>query len=284
MAIVIDGRKIAREVRAEVASGVAALREKTGIIPRLDVVLVGDDPASKTYVSLKTRASEEVGIVAREHRMSASTPEGDVISLVDELNNNYDIHGILVQLPLPKGIHPDRVIERINPLKDVDGITPENFGRLLTLRAPLEPCTPSGIMELLHRYKVAIEGKSAVIVGRSNIVGKPIALMLMREHATVTICHTKTPDLPHRVGEADIVIAAAGKPEMIKGAWIKQGASVIDVGVNRLANGKLVGDVEFFEAEKRAAIISPVPGGVGPMTIAMLMKNTLAAAAMKSKG
>jgi methylenetetrahydrofolate dehydrogenase (NADP+)/methenyltetrahydrofolate cyclohydrolase len=278
MAEIIDGKKIAQAVRDEVAGDVARFRERTGVIPSLAVVLVGDNPASLTYVGNKERGAREVGIDSVVHRLSADIPENEIIELVERLNRDPLVHGLLVQLPLPQGVNARRVIDNVSPDKDVDGITPQNFGRLLASRAPLEPCTPTGIMELLRRHGVAISGKSAVVVGRSDIVGKPIALMLMREHATVTICHTRTTDLARRVADADILVAAAGRPRMIEGAWIKEGAVVIDVGTTRAADGKLVGDVCFDEALARASFITPVPGGVGPMTIAMLLKNTLTAA------
>jgi methylenetetrahydrofolate dehydrogenase (NADP+)/methenyltetrahydrofolate cyclohydrolase len=242
------------------------------------VVLVGDDPASQVYVGHKEKDAAEVGIDSITHRMAADTDQREVTALIDRLNTDRAVHGILVQLPLPAHINTEAVIERILPQKDVDGITPENFGRLLMSEAFLEPCTPSGIMELLKRYDVSVKGKSAVIVGRSNIVGKPIALMLMREHATITVCHSRTTDLARRVLDADILVAATGKPRMIEGPWIKQGAVVIDVGINRMPDGKLVGDVDFDAAKERASLITPVPGGVGLMTRAMLLANTLKAA------
>ncbi len=278
MAQIMDGKKIAQLVRAEVAEGVMSLREKSGVVPHLAVVLVGDDPASQVYVGHKERDAAEVGIDSITHRMAADTAQAEVIALIDRLNADRAVHGILVQLPLPGHINTEAVIERIAPAKDVDGITPENFGRLLMSEAFLEPCTPSGVMELLRRYDVAVKGKSAVIVGRSNIVGKPVALMLMREHATITVCHSRTTDLARRVSDADILVAATGKPRMIEGAWIKEGAVVIDVGINRMPDGKLVGDVDFDAAMNRASFITPVPGGVGLMTRAMLLKNSLKAA------
>jgi len=278
MAQIIDGKEIARLVRAEVAGGVRALKETTGGVPHLAVLLVGDDPASQVYVGHKEKDATEVGIDSITHRMPADTNEADVAALIDRLNADAAVHGILVQLPLPGHINTEAVIARIAPEKDVDGITPENFGRLLMSEAFLEPCTPSGVMELLRRYNVTVKGKSAVIVGRSNIVGKPVALMLMREHATITVCHSRTTDLPRRISEADILVAATGKPRMIEGPWIKEGAVVIDVGINRMPDGKLVGDVDFDGASQRASLITPVPGGVGLMTRAMLLKNTLKAA------
>jgi len=278
MGTLIDGKAIAADVRREVAEAVAEMKQKEGIVPKLKVVLVGDDPASKVYVNLKSKASIEVGIDEETITRPADFSLKELIDLVHSLNGDDSVNGILVQLPLPKGIDTDTVIMEIDPEKDVDGITPANFGRLLTQTAPLEPCTPLGVMELLHRHNVEIKGKAATIVGRSNIVGKPIALMLMREHATITVCHSRTVDLERRVSDADILIAATGVPRMIKGEWIREGAVVIDVGVNRLDDGSLVGDVDFEPARERASLITPVPGGVGPMTIAMLMKNTLSAA------
>jgi len=278
MGTLIDGKAIAADVRREVAEAVAEMKQKEGIVPKLKVVLVGDDPASKVYVNLKSKASIEVGIDEETITRPADFSLKELIDLVHSLNGDDSVNGILVQLPLPKGIDTDTVIMEIDPEKDVDGITPANFGRLLTQTAPLEPCTPLGVMELLHRHNVEIKGKAATIVGRSNIVGKPIALMLMREHATITVCHSRTVDLERRVSDADILIAATGVPRMIKGEWVKEGAVVIDVGVNRLEDGSLVGDVDFGTARERASLITPVPGGVGPMTIAMLMKNTLSAA------
>jgi methylenetetrahydrofolate dehydrogenase (NADP+)/methenyltetrahydrofolate cyclohydrolase len=261
-----------------VAKEVADMKKNAGIVPRLKVILVGDDPASKVYVNLKSKASIEVGIDEETITRPADFSQDELIELIHSLNADDTVNGILVQLPLPKGIDTDTVTMEIDPEKDVDGITPANFGRLLTNTAPMEPCTPLGVMEMLHRHDVEIKGKAATIVGRSNIVGKPIALMLMREHATITICHSRTTDLPRRVSDADILIAATGVPKMIEGEWIKEGAVVIDVGVNRLDDGSLVGDVDFEPAKKRASLITPVPGGVGPMTIAMLMRNTLNAA------
>jgi len=278
MGTLIDGKAIAAAVRSEVAESVAAMKKEAGVVPGLKVILVGDDPASKVYVNLKSKASIEVGIDEETITRPADFSQGELIKLIHSLNADDTVNGILVQLPLPKGIDTDTVITEIDPEKDVDGITPANFGRLLTHTAPLEPCTPLGVMEMLHRHDVEIKGKAATIVGRSNIVGKPIALMLMREHATITICHSRTTDLQRRVADADILIAATGVPKMIKGEWVKEGAVVIDVGVNRLEDGSLVGDVDFEPARERASLITPVPGGVGPMTIAMLMQNTLNAA------
>jgi len=244
------------------------------------VVLVGEDPASKIYVGRKEKAAAEAGFLSREYRLPAETTEESLREIVAGLNASPEIHGILVQLPLPKHINPDVVIETIDPRKDVDGFHPVNIGGLFTGRPGHRACTPLGVIELLDRSGIAIEGKEAVIVGRSNIVGKPLALMLLNRHATVTICHTRTRDLAAVARRADILVAAAGRAEMVRGDMVKEGAVVIDVGINRKADGKLVGDVAFAEAAARASYITPVPGGVGPMTIAMLLRNTLSAASL----
>ena len=275
MASVIDGNRIAQEVRAEVRAQAIELKEKRGITPGLAVILVGEDPASKIYVGRKEKAAKEAGFLSREFRLPAETTEESLRDLVAELNASPEIHGILVQLPLPKHINPDVVIETIDPRKDVDGFHPVNIGGLFTGRPGHRACTPLGVIELLDRTGIPIEGKEAVIVGRSNIVGKPLALMLLNRHATVTVCHTRTRDLAGVARRADILVAAAGKAEMVRGEMVKEGAVVIDVGINRGADGKLVGDVAFAEAAAKASYITPVPGGVGPMTIAMLLRNTL---------
>lgn len=275
MASVIDGNRIAQEVRAEVRAQAIELKEKRGITPGLAVILVGEDPASKIYVGRKEKAAKEAGFLSREFRLPAETTEESLRDLVAGLNASPEIHGILVQLPLPKHINPDVVIETIDPRKDVDGFHPVNIGGLFTGRPGHRACTPLGVIELLDRTGIPIEGKEAVIVGRSNIVGKPLALMLLNRHATVTVCHTRTRDLAGVARRADILVAAAGKAEMVRGEMVKEGAVVIDVGINRGADGKLVGDVAFAEAAAKASYITPVPGGVGPMTIAMLLRNTL---------
>ncbi|HQL90037.1 MAG TPA: bifunctional methylenetetrahydrofolate dehydrogenase/methenyltetrahydrofolate cyclohydrolase FolD [Syntrophales bacterium] len=275
MAEVIDGNRIAQAVRDEVRTQAFELKEKKGITPGLAVILVGDDPASKIYVGRKEKAAAEAGFLSREFRLPAETTEDRLREIVAGLNADSSIHGILVQLPLPKHINPDVVIETIDPRKDVDGFHPVNIGGLFTGRPGHRACTPLGVIELLDRTGIPIEGKEAVIVGRSNIVGKPLALMLLNRHATVTVCHTRTRDLPAVTRRADILVAAAGKAEMIRGDMVKEGAVVIDVGINRGADGKLTGDVAFAEAAARASYITPVPGGVGPMTIAMLLRNTL---------
>jgi methylenetetrahydrofolate dehydrogenase (NADP+) / methenyltetrahydrofolate cyclohydrolase len=276
--MIIDGKAVAARVRAEVAEQVAALKAR-GVATGLTVVRVGDDPASAVYVRNKIKACAETGIVSTEHHLPDDTTQDELLALIARLNADPAVHGILVQLPLPKQIAEQAVLEAISPAKDADGFHPFNVGCLWTGKPAPRACTPFGVMRLLDEAGVDLKGKHAVVVGRSNIVGKPQAAMLLERHATVTIAHSRTPDLAAVVGRADVVIAAVGKAEIIKGAWIKPGAVVIDVGMNRGADGKLVGDVEFAEASRRAAAITPVPGGVGPMTIAMLLANTVALAA-----
>jgi methylenetetrahydrofolate dehydrogenase (NADP+)/methenyltetrahydrofolate cyclohydrolase len=278
-ATVIDGKSVARAIRERVAADAATLMRERGVQPGLAVVLVGEDPASKIYVTNKEKAAAEAGIVAQDHRLPAETTQAELLALVASLNADPAVHGILVQLPLPKPIDAQAVLEAVLPEKDVDGFHPVNVGLLHMGRPRFVACTPRGVIELLRHHRVALKGKRAVIVGRSNIVGRPVAALLEHEHATVTICHSRTIDLPGEVRRADVVVAAIGRPEFLRGDWIKEGAVVIDVGINRLANGKLVGDVAFAEARQRAALITPVPGGVGPMTIAMLLANTVEAAA-----
>lgn len=278
MSQLIDGKVLALNIREQVKEGVLQLKKKNGIVPGLATVLVGQDPASQVYVKNKNKACQECGMISHHQELSVSTSQDQLLKLIDQLNNDSTVHGILVQLPLPKQINPDKVIESIHPKKDVDGFHPINMGNLLIGKPTLQPCTPYGIMKLLESINYDLAGKNAVVVGRSNIVGKPIAIMLLAQHATVTICHSRTKNLADVVRSADLVIAAIGKPEFIKGDWIGKGAVVIDVGINRLPDGKLVGDVEFGEASKKASYITPVPGGVGPMTIAMLLWNTLEAA------
>ena len=272
----IDGKAIAAKVRGEVAAEVAALKKK-GISPGLATVLVGDDPASAIYVRNKVRACEEVGIASFGHTLPADTTQEALLAVVDQLNADPAVHGILVQLPLPDGLDQREVIERIAPAKDVDGLHPESQGRLVGGLDGLRPCTPLGSMRLLEEAGVDLKGKRAVVVGRSVLVGKPLALLLLEQHATVTICHSRTDDLPGEIGRADVVVAALGRAEAIRGEWIKPGAAVIDVGINRTDDG-LKGDVEYGPASERAGCITPVPGGVGPMTIAMLLRNTVQAA------
>ncbi len=280
----IDGREIARGVRDEARERASKLRTASGITPGLAVVLVGEDPASKVYVRSKTRASEGVGLKSFQHTLPADTTQAELLALVDELNGDSSVHGILVQLPLPVGLDEAEVIERISPEKDVDGFHPYNMGRLVAGLPALAPCTPLGIIRLIESTGVNIEGKDAVVVGRSNIVGKPAALMLLQRNATVTVCHSRTAGLAEKVRGADIVVASVGRAGFVRGEWIKEGAIVIDVGINRLEDGRLTGDVDFKGASKRAAFITPVPGGVGPMTIAMLMSNTVSAAEMIARG
>jgi len=277
MATLIDGKAIAAKIRAEIANGVLELQQK-GVTPGLAVVLVGDDPASRVYVSMKEKACHDAGIYSVEHKLSADTSEAELLSLVDTLNNDPKIHGILIQLPLPPQIDTDNVLEAISPLKDADGFHPYNVGRLSIGKPLFQPCTPYGVMVMLQETGVNLAGKEVVVVGRSNIVGKPVAMMCLAQHATVTLCHSRTRDLADVVRRADVVIAAVGRPEMIKGDWIKEGAVVIDVGINRVGDKKLVGDVDFAGASQRASAITPVPGGVGPMTITMLLYNTLESA------
>lgn len=275
MAIIIDGNKIAQNIRNEVRQNVLELKEQKGVVPGLAVILVGDDPASKIYVGKKAQDCAEVGFLSREYKLPAETSEDKLVGIIRELNADNFIHGILVQLPVPKHIRPDNIIEAIDPRKDVDGFHPYNVGRLVAGRPCHPSCTPYGIMELFDRSGIELSGKDAVVVGRSNIVGKPMSFMLLSRNATVTVCHTKTKDLDAVTRRADILVAAAGKAQMIKGDMVKEGVVVIDVGTNRLDNGKLVGDVDFAAVSEKASYITPVPGGVGPMTRAMLLKNTL---------
>jgi methylenetetrahydrofolate dehydrogenase (NADP+)/methenyltetrahydrofolate cyclohydrolase len=280
---IIDGKAIAARMRQQIALDVAQLKA-AGTTPGLAVVLVGDDPASRVYVSMKEKACAEAGIYSDEHKLPAETTEAQLLALIDELNRNERIDGILVQLPLPKHIDESKVLEAISPKKDVDGFHPYNVGRLVTGNPLFQPCTPYGVMKMLEHAGVELAGKEVVVVGRSNIVGKPVALMCLAQHATVTLCHSRTKNLPEQVRRADVLIAAVGRPEMIKGEWIKQGAVVIDVGVNRVGEKKLVGDVEFEAAKERASAITPVPGGVGPMTITMLLYNTVESAKRRAQG
>ncbi len=284
-AYVIDGKAIAAKVRSDVAADVALLKSQHGFVPGLAVVLVGEDPASKVYVRNKAAQTVEVGMQSFEHKLAEDTPEQVVLDLVAKLNADPNVNGILVQMPLPKHMDSNKVLELIDPLKDVDGFHPMNVGRLSIGERALAPCTPVGSIILAKSVKHDLSGLNAVVVGRSNIVGKPMAQLLLRENCTVTIAHSRTKDLPAVVRSADLVVAAIGKPEFVKGDWIKPGAIVIDVGINRIlkpdGKGKIVGDVDFAEAVKVAGAITPVPGGVGPMTIACLLKNTVEAALMQ---
>jgi len=274
---ILDGKEIAAEVRAEVKQDVSRLKEQ-GINPGLAVVLVGENPASQVYVRNKHRACEEAGIYSAVHRLPVATSQAELLDLIAVLNNDPKIHGILVQLPLPDHIDEKTVINAIAVEKDVDGFSPTNVGNLLIGDRCFYPCTPYGCMVLLEKAGIDPRGKRAVVVGRSNIVGKPVAVMLLARHATVTICHSRTSDLAEECRRADILVAAIGKPEMITGDMVKEGAVVLDVGINRVGEKKLVGDVHFESAAAKASWITPVPGGVGPMTIAMLLKNTVEAA------
>jgi len=278
MANIINGNDISRKIRDDIRLQALALREKTGIVPGLAVVLVGEDPASKIYVRRKENACDEAGFLSREFKLPAETKEDGLIGIIDQLNRDAAIHGILVQLPLPGHIRTSAILDRIDPRKDVDGFHPVNVGRLFTGDSFHMACTPKGIIALLNQSQIEIAGQEAVIVGRSNIVGKPLALMLLNRHATVTVCHTRTRDLAQVTRRADILIAAVGRAEMISAEMVKEGAVVIDVGINRLGDGRLAGDVKFDEVAAKASYITPVPGGVGPMTIAMLLENTLNAA------
>ena len=280
MAQILDGKALARDIRAHLKVDIEALVPKLGRPPGLAVVLVGDDPASATYVGNKEKAAAEIGMAGEVIRMPADTSQASIIDTVERLNGDPSIDGMIVQLPLPKGIDEAAVLGRIDPDKDADGLHPMNLGRLVAGIPGPRPCTPVGVIRLLELAGTKFEGARAVVVGRSEIVGKPMAFLLLERHATVTMCHSRTVHLDEEVGRADIVVAAVGKPALIKGSWIKEGAVVIDVGTNRV-NGKLVGDVEFAEAAKRARAITPVPGGVGPMTIAGLLANTVAAARRK---
>ena len=274
---ILDGKSIAREIRREVRLDVSALAERTGAAPCLATVLVGNDPASTTYVHNKVKACEEVGIVSVRIDLPADLSEASLLREIGRLNNDPSVHAILVQLPLPPHISEQRVLEAVLPSKDVDGFHPSNLGGLLVGSPLFVASTPLGILELLTRSNVTIEGKRAVIVGWSVVVGKPTAFLLLQHHATVTICHIKTRDLSFFTRQADILVVAAGNPALVTGPMVKEGAVVIDVGVNRLSDGRLVGDVAFQEVAERASLITPVPGGVGPMTVAMLLKNTVVA-------
>ncbi|MCG9715917.1 bifunctional methylenetetrahydrofolate dehydrogenase/methenyltetrahydrofolate cyclohydrolase FolD [Vibrio alginolyticus] len=273
----IDGTLISQTVRSEVAARVKARVEAGLRAPGLAVVLVGEDPASQVYVGSKRRACEEVGFVSKSFDLPASSSEEELLALIDELNNDDEIDGILVQLPLPAGIDPTHVLERIHPEKDVDGFHPYNVGRLAQRIPKLRSCTPKGIITLLDRYNIELRGKHAVVVGASNIVGRPMTLELLLAGCTTTTCHRFTKDLESHVRQADVVVVAVGKPNFIPGEWIKKGAVVVDVGINRLDSGKLVGDVEYDKARESASFITPVPGGVGPMTVASLIENTMLA-------
>jgi methylenetetrahydrofolate dehydrogenase (NADP+)/methenyltetrahydrofolate cyclohydrolase len=277
---VLDGTAIAAKVRTEVAARASALRAR-GVAPGLAVVLVGEDPASAVYVRAKTKDAREVGIETFDHKLPADTAQRDLLDLIHRLNEDPAVDGILVQLPLPRHLDTDAVIEAIRPDKDADGLHPENLGRVAQGRPRFAACTPSGCMRLLAEGGVELAGARAVVIGRSVLVGKPVALLLSNANATVTLCHSRTRDLPAEVAAADVVVAAIGKAEFVRGAWIKPGAAVIDVGINRGADGKLIGDVEYGPAAERASVITPVPRGVGPMTRAYLLENTVKACELR---
>ena len=276
--MILDGRSVAQKVLAEVKAGVERLRAETGAAPMLAVVLVGDFAPSKIYVANKMKASDAVGIATRDHIHAGGLSREQLLALLRRLNDDPGVHAILLQLPLPNGLDEDEAIRTIAAEKDVDGLHPTNLGQLLAGAPTVVPCTPAGCMEILDHYGCELKGAEAVVVGRSRLVGKPLAQLLLARHATVTMCHTRTRDLAEHTRRADVLCVAAGHPRTVTGDMVKEGAWVIDVGVNRLETGKLVGDVDFESAQKRARAITPVPGGVGPMTIAMLMKNTLRAA------
>ncbi len=275
---IIDGAAVAKEIRDGLRAEVSRLQEEKGLTPGLAVVIVGDDPASRVYVNSKKKACADIGVYSEEHALPAETSQEELLALIAKLNQDPKIHGILVQLPLPDHLDEKAVLYAIDPKKDVDGFHPVNVGKMMIGEPCFLPCTPHGVIELIRRTGIELKGKNAVVVGRSNIVGKPAAMLLLAENATVTICHSRTKDLPGECRKADVLVVGVGKAEMVKGDWVKPGAVVIDVGVNRGEGKKLYGDVEFEKAKEVAGYITPVPGGVGPMTIAMLMKNTVLAA------
>ena len=278
MAQIIDGKAISKQVREEIATDVVAFREKYNRAPGLAVIIVGSDPASQVYVRNKKRACEEVGFYSESYELPAETTQEELVALVERLNEDDKINGILVQLPLPKHLDETEILLKIKPEKDVDAFHPYNVGKIMIGNHDFLPCTPAGVMVLLERSGVDVSGKKCVVIGRSNIVGKPMAMLLLHANGTVTICHSRTQNLKEICREADILVASIGKPEFVTADMVKDGAVVVDVGINRLEDGKLVGDVAFSEVEPKASYITPVPGGVGPMTITMLLKNTLTAA------
>lgn len=282
-AVILNGREISGEIRKELKEKVEQLKQN-GIHPGLAVILVGNDPASRIYVKNKKKACEETGISSFEYVLPEETSEEELIQLVETLNNDRSVHGILVQLPLPKHINTENVLLKISPEKDVDVFHPLNVGKIMIGNYRLLPCTPAGIMEMLQRTGIELEGKQCVVIGRSNIVGKPMAMLLLHSNATVTICHSKTKNLMDVSRNADVLIVAVGKPGMINADYVKEGAVVIDVGINRLENGKVCGDVDFESVAEKASYITPVPGGVGPMTITMLLNNTIKSAELSRNG
>ena len=279
---IIDGKKVSAEVKANVKKLTDELKETHGITPGLAVVIVGDDPASRVYVNNKKKACEAVGFISEEYALPAKTTQEELLSLVDTLNNKESINGILVQLPLPKHLDDKAVIEAISPLKDVDAFHAVNVGKIMLGEYDFLPCTPAGVMEMLHSYEIPVEGRECVVIGRSNIVGKPMGMLLLHENGTVTICHSRTKNLAEVCKRADILVAAVGIPRFVKADMVKDGAVVIDVGMDRDENGKLCGDVDFENVKDKCSYITPVPGGVGPMTIATLMKNTLKACKLQN--
>lgn len=279
---IIDGKKVSAQVKQEVKNETELLKKEYSITPGLAVVIVGDDPASRVYVNNKKKACELVGFHSEEYALSAETTQEELLSLVKELNEKKDINGILVQLPLPKHLDDKAVIEAINPLKDVDAFHAVNVGKIMLGEYDFLPCTPAGVMEMLHYYNIEVSGKNCVVIGRSNIVGKPMAMLLLHENGTVTICHSRTKNLAEVCSRADILVAAVGKPKFVTADMVKEGAVVIDVGMDRDENGKLCGDVDFENVKDKCSYITPVPGGVGPMTIATLMKNTVKAAKIQN--
>ena len=278
MAKIIDGKLISQQIREEIAQKVVDFNKKTGKLPGLAVIIVGEDPASQVYVRNKKKACEQVGFYSRVYELPEATTQEELNALVEKLNTDEQIHGILVQLPLPKHLNEEEVLLKINPEKDVDAFHPYNVGRITIGDPKFLPCTPAGVMQLLYRSGIEISGKECVVVGRSNIVGKPMALLLLADNGTVTVCHSRTKDLKEVCKRADILVAAIGKADFFTADMVKEGAVVIDVGMNRRADGKLTGDVDFASVEPVASYITPVPGGVGPMTITMLLQNTLTAA------
>ncbi len=278
MAQIIDGKEVSQHIRGEVAKGVSQLVDRSGITPGLAAVLVGENPASEIYVRNKRKACTEAGIYSEEHKLPVETTEEELLSLVDNLNKDNNIHGILIQLPLPDHINETKVLRAVSPDKDVDGFHPCNVGLLVEGNPHFISCTPHGIIKMLEYYNIDIKGKEAVVVGRSNIVGKPVAMLLLHRHATVTLCHSRTRDLAEVTRRADILVAAIGRANFITADMVKDGAVVIDVGINRNEEGKLTGDVDFQAVQEKASFITPVPGGVGPMTISMLLWNTLESA------
>lgn len=278
MGAILDGKAIAQSVRQAVKEEVACFHDRHGLPPGLATVLIGENAASRVYVGTKEKACQQVGIQSFGCRLPETVTSAEVLALIAELNAHAEVHGVLIQLPLPQHLEPKRLVEALHPDKDVDGLHPLNQGRLFGGEEGLRPCTPLGVMHLIDQTGISLSGKKAVVIGRSPLVGRPLVLMLLERHATVTACHSRTVDLRQEIQTADIVVPAIGKPGTIRGAWIKDGAIVIDVGISRVADGSLKGDVEFAAAQERAAFITPVPGGVGPMTVAMLLKNTLKAA------